>query len=210
MGSEGDDLFSEAVSDVVPLKRESRVNVKRGPQGESDPAVAHRRKAAVQSPEQDRNKLSEAAVAPLDAWYVLTFKRPGIQNGVFRKLKQGRYEALSRLDLHRMTTRRARKEIFDFVEESHQLGLRSVLIIHGKGESTEDIERGSVLKACVNLWLRELETVQAFHSAQPQHGGTGARLRPRPRRDVGGDHTEDPDRIPRQSQQPDRHHVRRR
>lgn len=174
MSSDGDDLFSEAMSDVVPLKRDSRVSVKRGSQAEDGSAVAHRRKAAVLGPQEDRNQLSEAAVAPLDAWYVLTFKRPGIQNGVFRKLKQGRYEAYSRLDLHRMTTQRARKEIFEFVEESHQLGLRSVLIIHGKGESKKDLERASILKACVNLWLRELETVQAFHSAQPQHGGTGA------------------------------------
>ena len=31
-----------------------------------------------------------------------------------------------------------------------------------------------VLKGYVNQWLRDLEPVQAFHSAQPQHGGTGA------------------------------------
>jgi DNA-nicking Smr family endonuclease len=173
MSSERDDLFAEAMSDVVPLQRERRVNVKRAAHGD-DPSAAHRRKAAAQLPEGDRNTLSEKAVEPLDAWYVLAFKRPGVQNGVYRKLKQGRYETQTRLDLHRMTTERARREIFEFVEESQQLGLRSVLVIHGKGEGGEEADRGSILKGCVNLWLRELDIVQAFHSAQPRHGGTGA------------------------------------
>jgi DNA-nicking Smr family endonuclease len=31
-----------------------------------------------------------------------------------------------------------------------------------------------VLKGYVDHWLRELEAVQAFHSAQLSHGGTGA------------------------------------
>jgi DNA-nicking Smr family endonuclease len=97
-----------------------------------------------------------------------------VQNGVFRKLKQGRYEAEARLDLHRMTAAIARKEIFEFVEESSHLGLRSVLVIHGKGESKAEKERSSILKGCVDHWLRQLDIVQAFHSAQPRHGGTGA------------------------------------
>ena len=173
MGDQRDEYFSEAMSDVVPLQRKPRVSVKRGPQGD-DSSAAQRRKAAAHFPEGDRNTLAERAVAPLDAWYVLAFKRPGVQNGVFRKLRLGRYEAQSRLDLHRMTTARARREIFEFIEESQQLGLRSVLVIHGKGEGGEKTDRGSILKGCVNLWLRELDIVQAFHSAQPQHGGTGA------------------------------------
>lgn len=174
MGIDPDDLFSEAVSDVEPLKREPRVNVKRGAQRERDTATAQRRQAAEQFPEADRNTLTQRDVKPLDPWYVLAFKRPGIQNGVFRKLKQGRYEAQSRLDLHRMTTERARREIFDFVEECHRLGLRSVLVIHGKGTGGENTAQGSILKGCVDQWLRELPVVQAFHSAQPPHGGTGA------------------------------------
>ncbi len=174
MGTDRDDLFSEAMSDVEPLKREPRVNVNRGGQNDRDSSAALRREAAEQFPEKDRNTLTRKDVKPLDPWYVLAFKRPGVQNGVFRKLKQGRYEAQSRLDLHRMTTERARREIFEFVEECYQLGLRSVLVIHGKGDGSENTPQGSILKGCVDLWLRELPIVQAFHSAQRQHGGTGA------------------------------------
>ena len=111
---------------------------------------------------------------PLDAWLVLAFKRTGVQNGVFRKLKQGRYEAEATLDLHCMNTEVARREVFEFIEEVYQLGLRSVLLIHGKGGSKSEKERSSILKGCVDHWLRQLEIVQAFHSAQPRHGGTGA------------------------------------
>jgi DNA-nicking Smr family endonuclease len=174
MGGDGDDLFSDAMSDVVPLKRERRVSIDRGPSSERDSSVARRRQAAAQVPEADRNHLTQGEVKPLDPWYVLSFKRPGVQNGVFRKLKQGRYEAQSRLDLHRMTTERARREIFEFVDECHQLGLRSVLVIHGKGEGGGNPAQGSILKGCVDVWLRDLPVVQAFHSAQLRHGGTGA------------------------------------
>ena len=43
-----------------------------------------------------------------DAWYVLEFKRPGIQNGVYRKLRLGHYDIEARLDLHRFTVAEAR------------------------------------------------------------------------------------------------------
>lgn len=174
MSSDNDKVFSEAMSDVLPLKREPRVDVRRNTLSERDSSVEHRRRAAARPPEEDRNRLTETGIVPLDAWFVLSFKRPGVQNGVFRKFKQGRYEAQSRLDLHRMTVEIARGEIFEFIEECYALGLRSVLVIHGKGESRAEKERSSILKGCVDHWLRELAVVQAFHSAQPQHGGTGA------------------------------------
>lgn len=174
MSSDGDKVFSDVMSDVVRLKSEPRVDLSRKKLADKDPSVEHRRRAAALAPERDRNTLSQTGVAPLDAWYVLDFKRPGVQNGVFRKLKQGRYEAESRLDLHRMTAEMARKEIFEFIEESFQYGLRSVLIIHGKGESNADRARSSILKGCVDQWLRDLQIVLAFHSAQPRDGGTGA------------------------------------
>jgi DNA-nicking Smr family endonuclease len=174
MSSDSDKVFSQEMSDVVRLKREPRVDLARKTSSDTDPSLEHRRRAAAQSSEPDRNQLTGMGIAPLDPWFVLEFKRPGVQNGVFRKLKQGRYETQSRLDLHRMTVEVARREIFDFIAESQQLGLRSVLVIHGKGASNADREQSSILKGCVDQWLRELEIVQAFHSAQPQHGGTGA------------------------------------
>jgi DNA-nicking Smr family endonuclease len=174
MADEEDKGFMEEMADVVPLKREARVGLPGKARGARDSSAEQRRQAAVQAPVADRNILKEGGIEPLDPWYVLEFKRPGVQNGVFRKLKQGRYESEARLDLHRLSAERARRELFDFVEESHEMGLRTVLIIHGKGQSGAERERSSILKGCTNHWLRELQTVQAFHSAQPRHGGTGA------------------------------------
>jgi len=174
MASDEDNVFSAEMADVVPLKRDPRVAVRPRSQAERDSSLELRRQAAVQNPEHDRNTLTEGGIVPLDAWYVLEFKRPGVQNGVFRRLKQGRYESEARLDLHRLTAAAARKEMFEFIEESHQLGLRTVLIIHGKGQTSAEKERSSILKGCTDRWLRELDVVQAFNSAQPQHGGTGA------------------------------------
>ncbi len=167
-----DDEFLQEMADVKPMMPQQRVRLQKG-QGR-DAALGLRREAAVQHRAGDSNPLTDEGVTPLDPWYVLDFKRPGIQNGVFRKLKQGRYDPEARLDLHRMSVKRARSEIFDFVRECHQLGLRSVLIVHGKGERSADREAVGILKGFVNRWLQDLEPVQAFHSAQPAHGGTGA------------------------------------
>lgn len=175
MSDDEESLFHDEMSDVVPIKREARVRVSPRELAR-DSSLKARREAAVIDKTLDGNILTEAGVGikPLDSWYVLDFKRPGVQNGVFRKLKQGRYEADAHLDLHRMTVKMARRELFDFIQESVRLGIRSALIIHGKGESRAECERSSILKGCADCWLRELDMVQAFHSARPRHGGTGA------------------------------------
>jgi DNA-nicking Smr family endonuclease len=175
MSDDEESLFLDEMSDVVPLQRDGRVRVD-GKRNLRDSSLDQRRRAAVVDKHHDGNILTEdgLAITPLDPWYVLEYKRPGVQNGVFRKLKQGRYEAEARLDLHRMTSAVARKELYEFVRDSQNMGIRSVIIIHGKGESRAEREQSSILKGCTDYWLRELDIVQAFHSAQPRHGGTGA------------------------------------
>lgn len=174
MNADDDNAFLAEMADVTPLNREPRVSLRSGSGAHAkDRSLGERRQAAVNAA-VDSNPLTDTELEPLDPWYVLEYKRPGIQNGVYRKLKQGRYESEARLDLHRMRVERARKEVYEFLREAHQFGLRSVLLIHGKGESKAQQEASAILKAHVNHWLQELEMVQAFHSAQPRHGGTGA------------------------------------
>ena len=58
-------LFEQAVSDVVPLKREKRVAP--GPvKDERDRSLAHRRYAAVTDQTRDPNTLSDREIAPLE------------------------------------------------------------------------------------------------------------------------------------------------
>ena len=172
--TDDDNIFEREMAGVKPLARERRVPLRSDLHPGNDPSLKERRRAATEAPGVDRNILTDEGVTPLDAWFVLDYKRPGVQNGVFRKLKQGRYEADAHLDLHRMTVAAARRELFSFIEEAQRLGLRTVLLIHGKGESKAEQEKSSILKGCANRWLQELAVVQAFHSAQPRHGGTGA------------------------------------
>jgi DNA-nicking Smr family endonuclease len=175
MNDDEEFLFQQEMTDVEPLKVSVRVSLK---QEEPSAESLEQRRAAAVAEQAALNPLSDEGVTALDPWYVLNFKRSGIQNGVFRKLKQGRYEADARLNLHRMSLKRARLEVFEFVEQAQALGLRTVLVIHGKGENSPTLspeqEKASVIKGYVNHWLQQLQAVQAFHSARPQHGGTGA------------------------------------
>lgn len=166
-----DDLFGAEMAGVEPLKRDPRERLVK----KSDVDRAPRRAAAVANASNPRdNSLVDDGVEPLDAWYVLEFKRPGIQNGVYRKLRLGHYDIEARLDLHRMTVAESRREIWSFFQESLRLGLRTVLVTHGKGLGNKERQGAGILKGYVNRWLREIEDVQAFHSAAVQHGGTGA------------------------------------
>lgn len=166
-----DELFFEEMAGVTPLKREPRARLDK----RSDASdTAERRRAAEGLYQAEMNPLIDEGVEPLDAWYVLEFKRPGIQNGVYKKLRLGRYEVEARLDLHRMTVKQARDETHHFIKEAMRLGLRTLLIMHGKGQRKSESEKTAVLKGYINRWLQDLHDVQAFHSAQPVHGGTGA------------------------------------
>jgi DNA-nicking Smr family endonuclease len=166
-----EDLFAAEMAGVKPLSREARVRLVKERLSEDQ---QQGRQRAAEGEEELLNPLIDDGVIPLDAWYVLAFKRSGIQNGVYRKLRLGQYQVDARLDLHRWTVKKARTEVFAFMVEATRLGLRTVLIVHGKGQSAPEGDRTAILKGYVNHWLRELDAVQAFHSAQPHHGGTGA------------------------------------
>lgn len=162
-----DKLFAEEMSGVKPLRSALRVALKKN--NADDIAVAARRQAAVAS-RAPRNFLADSEVPVLDPYYVVEFRRDGVQHGVYRKLKQGRYAAEARLDLHKMTVEQARQQVFEFVREAAAMDLRSLIIVHGRGNHSGV----ALLKSHVAHWLPQMDEVQALCSAQPQHGGAGA------------------------------------
>ena len=166
-----DELFAQEMAGVKPLERDARVRLVK--EALSEDQQSGRRRAA-EGEDVVCNPLVDEGVLPLDPWFILAFKRPGIQNGVYRKLRLGQYQTDARLDLHRLVVKQAREEVFAFIRDASELGLRNLLIVHGKGQSGGPSDRKAVLKGYVNHWLRELDAVQAFHSAQPAHGGTGS------------------------------------
>lgn len=103
---------------------------------------------------------------------VLSFKRTGIQDGVFKKLRLGKYPIDGRLDLHRKTVTEAREQVLSFIREAMHYDSRTLIIVHGKGELNP--RQPATLKSFVAKWLKEISPVMAYHSAQRQHGGSGA------------------------------------
>mgnify|MGYP006143793991 CR=1 FL=1 len=140
----------------------------------SSPTLAQlaRRSAADHLPASAREPLSlPEQVREIGPHDLVGLKKEGVQEGVYRKLRLGKYEPQSRLDLHRVTLRDARVQVIEFLESAHRHGLRTVLITHGKGYHSVTPGR---LKSYVLHWLEEWDLVLAFHSAKPWHGGAGA------------------------------------
>ncbi len=162
--------FLQEMQDVRRIRRPNRADIK--VPRELTPGHLERQRSALDQPRRDTNPLTSDVVEPLTAHDILSWQRPGIQHGVFRKLRQGLYPIEARLDLHRMTVDEARREVYGFVQDCVRYSVRSVLVLHGKGERNPD--KIAQLKSYLAKWLPELDDVLAFHSAQKHHGGTGA------------------------------------
>lgn len=155
--------------DVKPIKIERRVVINK--HADDAKTLALRREMAENETTQVDDPLAGEPVEMVDPLAELSFRRPGVQHGVFRSLRQGKYAVDARLDLHKMSVERARKEVYQFIKDCMQNDVRTALITHGKGEARE---QPALLKSCVAHWLPQMDEVLAFHSAQKQHGGTGA------------------------------------
>lgn len=164
-----DDLFEQEMAGVNPLPQ-TRVVVAPRNQPPSDAQLA-RREAAVADLPLDPNYLSTEYVEMVDPHDVLEYKANGVQEGVYRKLRLGKYPTEAALDLHRKTLQQARQEVFEFIRDSYRFGLRTVMILHGKGERSNP---PALLKSYVNKWLPSMPEVMAFHSAAKKDGGAGA------------------------------------
>jgi DNA-nicking Smr family endonuclease len=173
--SEPDELSDKQFVDMVgddiqPLSGKGSAHIAKPVQ--ITPGVLERRKAAQEEVVAESNILDPASIIEqVDPLAYLEFVRPGVQHGVYKNLRLGKYEIQSRLDLHRHTVEQARNALWHFVDDCHKHGVRCALVTHGKGEGREQPAR---LKSCVNHWLRQFDQVLAFHSAQKTHGGVGA------------------------------------
>ena len=102
----------------------------------------------------------------------LSFRRPGVQDGVMRKLRRGQYRLEAEIDLHGLTLPEAKQGLREFLAQALLRQLRCIRIVHGKGLRSGP--RGPVLKNAVNLVLQRTDAVVAFCSARQVDGGTGA------------------------------------
>lgn len=163
-----------ALGDVKPLAPAQQENVLRRDTADSLHNSLNqraRREAATAQTQRELNPLGGEFVEPVEPFDPIEFKRDGVQNGVYRNLRLGKYTVDARLDLHHHTVDMARRALYQFVRDCMEADVRCALVTHGKGEGRKT---PAMLKSCVNAWLPQLPEVLAFHSAQKQHGGLGA------------------------------------
>lgn len=166
-----EDLFLEAMQDVAPVGKGRRQERKVLPQ--DTPGRKQRREDAsgLGKDVVDPNFLTLGEVKSVDPLAHVEWKKDGVQNAVFEKLRRGGYVIAASLDLHRKTVKEARQLVFNFLAAMSARDQRMGLVLPGKGEHSQTPGR---LKSYVVHWLAEHPEVIAYCSAQKQHGGVGA------------------------------------
>jgi DNA-nicking Smr family endonuclease len=172
---EGDeDLFQEAMKDVVPL-REDRKKIIRSPSKREE--LSDRFQS---QDERERHYLS-ALVKDSSAWDIsfsdeyMVGAVPGVGPKVMRRLKRGEFSVQDYIDLHGLKKKEAEEVVREFIIKSYQQGLRCVLIVHGRGLGSVDHQ--PAIKRELPLWFRRgllKRIVLAFVTARPCDGGAGA------------------------------------
>jgi DNA-nicking Smr family endonuclease len=160
-------LFRRLMGDAKPLQPTQKAP-------EHRPRVSARARFTRQD---ERAALRESLEADIDesetgAGESLRFHRPSVGRRTMRKLARGNFSVQDEIDLHGMTVPEAKLALQEFIGECELGGYTCIRIVHGKGLGSGN--RGAVLKAKVNKWLRQWNGVLAFVSARQVDGGTGA------------------------------------
>lgn len=164
------DLFLQEMDGVKPLSQDSVLP----DNTEFSPTLAQqaRRKAAEQEMEYDANYLSMEYVDLVKPDEPFTYKKDGVQDGVYRNLRLGKYQTDATLNLLGKSLSDARRELFYFIEDCHKRGIRTLLIHHGMGRNSKP--HPAILRSYVFKWLPQMPIVLACNTAQKQHGGYAA------------------------------------
>lgn len=159
-------LFRDAVGEVKSVSND------KAPDNTAKPAPR------VSSTRQDDRSVMETLLSELsendllETGEHLSHTAPGVQRGVLRKLKSGKYSIQAEIDLHGLKLDGAKKELGGFLAACQQRRLLCVRVIHGKGRKQAD--KTPRMKPAVNAWLQSNKQVLAFCSARSNDGGTGA------------------------------------
>lgn len=156
-------LFLAEVEGAVPIRHEQVESYRPRPPPRPRP------RPLEDDLEDDPAGLAECEVETHD---FLAFARPGVQHRVLADLQRGHIPPTLELDLHGLSSERARAVLREFLAHCAARRIRCARIIHGKGSNSG--QRQPVLKCKVNYWLRLRRDVLAFCSATRRDGGTGA------------------------------------
>lgn len=159
--------FFDEMSDVTPLTKNQKVALTHKPT--ETLAQRLKRESLIAELEYDDNGLSVEKVEPLDPYDYIEYKQDGVQQGVYKNLRLGKYQIDSTLNITQMKFDDARVALYNTIKDCHERGVRTLLIQHGLGLQSKPFP--AFLKSYVNQWLRQIDMVIAFHSAQKHHGG---------------------------------------
>jgi DNA-nicking Smr family endonuclease len=164
VSTEDSELFRKAVGAVKPLRDDRFVHTPR------------RRAGRARFTKAGRLSAIEASLAQIDplvkSGESLSHRRPGVPEGVLRKLRRGEYGLDGELDLHGLNVAQAKYALHEFLASALACQALCVRIIHGKGLRSGS--RGPVIKSAVDAVLRQTSAVAAYVSAGHGAGGTGA------------------------------------
>jgi DNA-nicking Smr family endonuclease len=155
-------LWRKTVRDVKPLAPAGPAHASE----EETPEIEPTRPPGRLPPAPAKRGASLPSLAP--------GKSPGVDRRTAERFRRGQLAVEARLDLHGLTQEEAHRALVSFVHQAHASGLRTVLVITGKGGFGD--ARG-VLREAVPRWLNEGDLrprVLSCAWAQPKHGGAGA------------------------------------
>jgi DNA-nicking Smr family endonuclease len=167
------ELFRRAMRDVRPMRVTPRVD-STSTGGTRRPRPRARFARAERAAVLSESLLTPGPLIEAQPGDELLYRRPGVPEAVFRRLRRGDYRVEAELDLHGLTGSESAVQLAEFLRQARHRGMSCVRIIHGKGLRSGN--RGPVLKSTVNTLLRRADPVLAFASAKPAAGGTGATL----------------------------------
>jgi DNA-nicking Smr family endonuclease len=164
------DSFLAEMADVKPMETTNTVAL--NSKNKETLAQKLKRRALEKEIQQDDNGLSVDKVDPVDPHDFLSYKQDGVQEGVFKNLRLGKYQIDTHLMLNHLKFDEARQTLYQTLNDCHERGIRTVLIQHGIGLNSKPFP--AFLKSYVNQWLKQIDIVIAYHSALKQHGGLGS------------------------------------
>lgn len=163
------DEFLNELKDVKPIEKTDTVTTF---QQKNTLAQQLKRQAIELTQNLANNYLSVDGVEPVDPYDHISFKQDGVQQGVFKNLRLGKYKIDFVLNLQQNRFEQARASLFNHIIDSHKKGDRTLLIKHGLGLHSKPFP--ALLKSYLHQWLRQMPEVIAYHTAQPCHGGNSA------------------------------------
>ena len=102
----------------------------------------------------------------------VSYRQAGFQKKGLEQLKRGQISMKASLDLHGLTLEEASARLEAFIDEMHQAGITSFLVVHGKGLRSGP--QGPVLRPAILKRLSLRQDVLAFTTARHCDGGSGA------------------------------------